>query len=339
MALWVVHRGSLRFRFLLLANFSKSSRSRRASTPQAAMALALAPFRAGCHRAEASARRPHRPLPVHAAPRPAARPPRQRARRAPVVASAASRSSPPPPPHLEDVLLGSGRTTDMAHALWRAVARKGDLAVDATAGNGWDTAVLAELVLGDDGEEPGAVLAFDVQPSALASTRRRVDERLDAEKASRVRLVLDSHATLEAHVGEYEGARRAADDEQIVAARDDARDDGSSSVASRGVGVACFNLGYLPGADSDKSVVTETTSTVRAVRAAIAALRPGGVLTVVGYVGHAGGAEETEAVAALVATLDPKTFTAATHAVVNRENCPRLIVVHRKETTVERNRT
>ena len=203
----------------------------------------------------------------------------------------------------------------MAHALWRAVARKGDLAVDATAGNGWDTAALAELVLGDDGEDPGVVLAFDVQARALESTRRRVDERFDEGKASRVRLVLDSHARLGEYVGEYVGD-----------------DDETTAKTSVGVGVACFNLGYLPGADSDKTVVTETESTVRAVRAAIAALRPGGVLTVVGYVGHAGGAEETEAVSALIETLDPRAFTATAHAVVNRENCPRLIVVHRKDT-------
>jgi hypothetical protein len=55
------------------------------------------------------------------------------------------------------------------------------------------------------------------------------------------------------------------------------------------------------------------------------------VVTVVGYVGHEGGAEETSAVEALTRTLDPKQFTATTHLVVNRENCPRLIAVHRKE--------
>lgn len=198
----------------------------------------------------------------------------------------------------------------MAHALWRAVARKGDLAVDATAGNGWDTAALAELVLGDKkaGEDPGLVLAFDVQRNALTSTRRRVDEQFDEEKASRVRLVLDSHANLGEYVAEVS--------------------------SQKGVGVACFNLGYLPGADSDKTVATRTESTVRAVRAAVASLRPGGVLTVVGYVGHEGGAEETEAVEALTRTLDPRAFTATTHLVVNRENCPRLIVVHRKEDDV-----
>lgn len=233
----------------------------------------------------------------------------------------------------------------MAHALWRAVARKGDLAVDATAGNGWDTAALAELVLGDDGEDPGVVLAFDVQARALASTRRRVDERFDAEKASRVRLVLDSHAEIGAYVDAYVARATTTDRPSVddgVCARDaendDAFDDDDAPPRAagarrfRGVGVACFNLGYLPGADSDKTVVTETESTVRAVRAAIAALRPGGVLTVVGYVGHAGGAEETEAVSALIETLDPRAFTATAHAVVNRENCPRLIVVHRKDT-------
>ena len=173
-----------------------------------------------------------------------------------------------------------------------------------------------------------------------------MDERFDEGKASRVRLVLDSHARLGEYVGEYVG-----DDDETTAMTsvddDDDADAPSSDFTKKkkeketrsdplasggvGVGVACFNLGYLPGADSDKTLVTETASTVRAVRSAVAALRPGGVVTVVGYVGHAGGAEETRAVEALVAALDPRMFTATAHAVVNRDNCPRLIVVHRKE--------
>lgn len=60
-----------------------------------------------------------------------------------------SPSSSSPDVHFEDVILGSSRTTDMAHTLWRAVLRPGDTAIDATMGNGWDTLILAELVFGD----------------------------------------------------------------------------------------------------------------------------------------------------------------------------------------------
>ena len=98
------------------------------------------------------------------------------------------------------------------------------------------------------------------------------------------------------------------------------------------VGVVCFNLGYLPGPTADKGVRTRRTTTVSAVASGVRVLRPGGVLTVVGYTGHEGGWEEVEAVMELVSSLDPREFTATNHSVVNRDNCPQLIAVHRKET-------
>jgi threonine dehydrogenase-like Zn-dependent dehydrogenase len=138
-------------------------------------------------------------------------------------------------------------------------------------------------------------------------------------------------------------------------------DEKDDSDAHAAVAIVCFNLGYLPGQGSDKSVVTQTESTLTAVAAAVKALRPGGVLTVVGtyfpfttfrrliahtrltfffivsgYTGHAGGLEETRAVEDFVASLDPKKFVATTHVVLNRVNCPRLIAVHRKIETKRR---
>ena len=223
----------------------------------------------------------------------------------------------PPPLHFEDVILTNTRTTDMAHALWRAVLREGDVAVDATAGNGWDTLTLANLVLGDDDADPrreGRVVAFDVQSPALDATRARLDAELSPARASRVQLVLASHADMEHHV--FPG---------------DANDgDGDGDGDGVGVGVVCFNLGYLPGVGSDKSVVALPESTLEAARAATRLLRPGGVLTIVGYTGHDGGREEVDAVMRLVSELDPREFTATAHAVVNRDNCPQLVAVRRK---------
>ena len=165
----------------------------------------------------------------------------------------------------------------MAHALWRAVLREGDTAIDATMGNGWDTLILAKLVLrenipdqsfggdemnptqtegGDRCSTRGRVVAFDIQQAALDSTRAKVEEQLTPGQAARVNLVLGSHDTLENHVKDGNGGDQ--------------------------VGVVCFNLGYLPGVGSDKTVVTQVDSTVKAVQAAVKVLRPGGVLTVVG---------------------------------------------------------
>ena len=86
------------------------------------------------------------------------------------------------------------------------------LLIDATCGNGGDTAFLCRLA----GEE-GRVLAFDIQPAALASTRARLAREGIPE--GRCRLILDSHAHLPAYV---------------------------QPGAADGI---MFNFGWLPGAD------------------------------------------------------------------------------------------
>lgn len=95
-----------------------------------------------------------------------------------------------------------------AHGLLRAALQPGDRALDATAGNGHDTLLLAQCV-----GESGSVYAFDVQESALAATQSRLQQ---AGLLSRVTLVADSHANLLHHV-------------------------------APGLQAAIFNLGYLPG--------------------------------------------------------------------------------------------
>ena len=246
-------------------------------------------------------------------------------RHASMGATAAAETATSTRVHFEDVIVTNSRTTDMAHTLWRAVMRPGDTVVDATMGNGWDTVALARILAdldaspAGDASKPGRVVAFDVQEDALTSTRARVREALTPDQASRVDLVLKSHERMEEHV-RVPG----------VNAFDD--DDDDAGMETDAVGVVCFNLGYLPGPTADKEVRTRRTTTVSAVASGVRVLRPGGVLTVVGYTGHEGGWEEVEAVMELVSSLDPREFTATNHSVVNRDNCPQLIAVHKKET-------
>lgn len=87
--------------------------------------------------------------------------------------------------------------------------RPGDLAIDATAGNGHDTVFLAERV-GDSGK----VLAFDVQAEAIAAARARV-----ADLAGRVDFIHGSHVELAEHAAPGSAA------------------------------AVMFNLGYFPGGD------------------------------------------------------------------------------------------
>lgn len=149
------------------------------------------------------------------------------------------------------------RVTDQAHAAVRAVLQAGEVAIDATAGNGRDTVFLAQTV-----GPTGQVVALDIQPLALDRT------------AALLRELAIQHVTL--------------------ACRDHAEMEGVISEERGPVGAVMFNLGHLPG--GDKSIVTSPMSTLTALRAALRLLRPGGVLTIVAHPGHPGGASEAEAV-------------------------------------------
>jgi hypothetical protein len=173
-----------------------------------------------------------------------------------------------------------------SHLLIEGRLRPGDVAVDATAGNGHDALFLAGKVAPD-----GHVHIFDVQEAALESTRRRLLEGGIAE--SGFTLIHGGHESLA---------------ERLPA-------------SLRGVlRVVMFNLGYLPG--SDKSVITETGKTMHAIRTALDWLMVGGLMTVVVYPGHDGGAEEAREVARLASELSPRHYEAQHLRPVNRQATP-----------------
>ncbi|WP_367872214.1 class I SAM-dependent methyltransferase [Luteolibacter sp. Populi] len=148
------------------------------------------------------------------------------------------------------------RPTARAHRELAALLRPGDLAVDATAGNGHDTLFLAQAV-----GETGKVIAFDIQPEAIAATQARIT---GAGLASRVTLILASHGQMAEHAAPGSAA------------------------------AVVFNLGYLPGADH--AIITRTPETLAALGQALVILKPGGLLAIVCYPGHPGGDQESAAV-------------------------------------------
>lgn len=148
---------------------------------------------------------------------------------------------------------------DVAHAIAAQHLVPGDLAIDLTAGNGGDTAWLAQAV----GPE-GAVLGVDIQPAAIEATRRRLAE---AGCDAAVVVQCADHAGLAALVpGSW----------------------------TRRVGAILANLGHLPGSSSP--ITTRAESTCAALSAGLPLLRPGGVLVVVIYTQHPGGSAELEAI-------------------------------------------
>lgn len=179
------------------------------------------------------------------------------------------------------------RPTSLAWTLLRGSIHDGDLAIDATAGNGHDTVFLAECV-----GQNGRVLAFDVQPAAIRSASERVEA---AGFSPRVELHQESHAVMATHAK-------------------------PGSVAA-----VMFNLGYLPG--EDHQLTTESTETLAALDAAALVLKPGGILSVVCYPGHDAGAGESVAVEQWMNTRSADGWRAARYSMLGtRSPAPFLFV-------------
>lgn len=112
------------------------------------------------------------------------------------------------------------RVLQYAQFLLKDTVETGDIVVDATAGNGYDTTFLAQLV-----GENGHVFAFDVQQQAIDSTNKRVNE---AGVANRVSTILDGHENVAQYV-------------------------------QKPISAAIFNLGYLPGSEHQIITKPNTT--------------------------------------------------------------------------------
>lgn len=147
----------------------------------------------------------------------------------------------------------------IAHEALTATATEGSLAIDATCGNGRDTAVLAKAV-----GPRGRVLAVDIQSRALEITRQLLYRE---GHLSRVRFKRGCHSRLEEWLAS----------EKLPL----------SAVA--------FNLGYLP--HGDREIITRTETTLLALNATWKHLQPEGLLSVLAYRGHEGGEAEAQAVA------------------------------------------
>jgi ubiquinone/menaquinone biosynthesis C-methylase UbiE len=185
------------------------------------------------------------------------------------------------------------RLTETVHHVLSNHLKEGDQAIDATAGNGYDTLFLAKQV-----GVSGKVIAIDIQDSAIQSTRERLKS---AGLIDRVRLVTDDHAVAL--------KKLILDDHENVAA-------------------ITFNLGYLPG--SDKSIQTRAESTEEALAASIQLLTPGGYLCVTAYRGHSGGAVEAETVEAFMRNAKTEGHTVDYYEPESR-NSPPVLWVLRKD--------
>ncbi len=167
--------------------------------------------------------------------------------------------------------------TTKAHQFIQPVLGDGDIAVDATAGNGHDTLFLAQTV-----GKNGKVYGFDIQQDALDNTYQKLKTN-HAEK--QVALFHAGHETMPILLPEHSNGK---------------------------IKAIMFNLGYLPG--GDKSRTTGLSTTLAALEASLMLLVTGGRITILAYTGHPGGREETEAVKNWAKLLPTDLYTTSTEA-------------------------
>ena len=182
-----------------------------------------------------------------------------------------------------------------AHNIIRDVLHSGDIAIDATVGNGHDTLFLVEQV-----SPSGRVFGFDIQQAAIDSTRIKAGAycRMLPECLT---LIQASHADMGEKIPlQYHGK----------------------------ISVCMFNLGYLPG--GDKSIITQTDSTLAAINIASRLLSGNGIITILAYPGHQGGDLETDQVKNWCEQLDKDQFKISiVYSSENKESAPRLFVIRK----------
>lgn len=184
------------------------------------------------------------------------------------------------------------RVLPYAHQLLQKSISQGDIAIDATMGNGHDTLFLANLV-GDNGK----VYSFDIQEEAYQSTLTKLKQ----VEYTNVSLHLCGHQ----HILE------------TVSKQD------QGNVAG-----AIFNLGYLPG--GDKSIVTRAETTIQAIEQLLQILKSEGIIVLVIYHGHQEGAIERDILLEYVKNIDQKEANVLQYQFINGINHPPFIIAIEK---------
>jgi 23S rRNA U2552 (ribose-2'-O)-methylase RlmE/FtsJ len=187
---------------------------------------------------------------------------------------------------------------NVAHELIRDILCPGDIAIDATIGNGHDTLFLLEQV-----SPSGKVFGFDIQQEAINSTMQKIKSSCNLSRSpERLTLVLANHADMAEKIPvQYHGNIKA----------------------------FMFNLGYLPG--GDKCIITQTDTTLSALNVASRMLSSNGIISILAYPGHNGGDLETDQVTTWCEQLDQVQFNiSVVYSLENKEIAPRLFVIRKR---------
>ncbi|GGE77879.1 class I SAM-dependent methyltransferase [Priestia taiwanensis] len=185
------------------------------------------------------------------------------------------------------------RILPFARTILQKAISEGNVAVDATMGNGHDTHFLAELV-----GESGHVFAYDIQQEAITNTTIRLQEHHVLERTT---LLHESHAkvaeTIPAHL-------------------------------HGNITAAIFNLGYLPG--GDKHITTAANSTIEAIEKLLEIMAFEGIIVLVIYHGHPEGQVERDELLHYVQAIPQEKAHILQYQFINQVNNPPFIVAIEK---------
>lgn len=185
------------------------------------------------------------------------------------------------------------RLTEQVHDKLQDILQQGDIAIDATTGNGHDTLFLAQCI-----GKNGAIFAFDIQQKALKSAQLHLQKH---HIQTPVTWLASGHEHMIEHIPQALHGK---------------------------IKVITFNLGYLP--HTDKSLTTCPNTTLPALNASISLLTHGGILSILAYTGHDGGREECEAVKSWARSLI-QDFEISIHIPENtRTSPPEWICIEKK---------
>jgi hypothetical protein len=136
------------------------------------------------------------------------------------------------------------------HSLVRNVVRPGDVAIDATCGNGWDSLFLAHLLFP---HARSRLVCVDLQEDSIKATRERLSGLVKTEGTD-IEFIQGCHST------------------SLPA-----------DLQPGSVSAFLMNLGYLPGPDSNKRLTTRAQTTLSALQVALPLLRNDGLATIMAY--------------------------------------------------------
>lgn len=178
----------------------------------------------------------------------------------------------------------------LAHAYWKEHLHPGDVAIDATCGNGYDTAVLAKILLPHSNS---LIIGLDVQQEAIDQTSERLKKSFPEPDLSRVMLYRRCHADI------------------------------APLPLPVPPHLIVYNLGYLPG--GNKTITTKRETTLQSLKSAVDLLAKDGALSITCYPGHEEGAREEAAILEWAKELPMNYWQVSHHRWINREAAPSLL--------------